>query len=131
MRAAYPIFFKGVITLDLGIGLLALCVIASVLYLLDRLSAENRNLTKRIKFQQASMAKMRELMKTSYEEKKSFEEYFTARKELVQKIADLLLQLLIGLFHPLLLLGKLLGALNELVGDLRKHRFQALHLLGV
>ena len=27
-------------------------------------------------------------MKTSFEEKKSFDEYFAARKELVQKIAD-------------------------------------------
>jgi len=88
VRAAYPTFFKGTITLDFGIGLLAVCIVASVLYLLDRLSAENRNLTKRMKFQQASMAKMRELMKTSFEEKKSFEEYFAARKELVQKIAD-------------------------------------------
>ena len=60
VRAAYPHFFKGMVTLDLGIGLLAICVIASILYLLDRLSVENRNLTKRIKFQQASMAKMRE-----------------------------------------------------------------------
>ena len=88
VRAASPSFFKGTITLDLGIGLLAICIAASVLYLLDRLATENRNLTKRINFQQSSMTKMRELMKTSFEDKKTFDEYFAARKELAQKIAD-------------------------------------------
>jgi hypothetical protein len=94
VRAANPAFFKGSITLYSGIGLLGICIVASILYLLDRLSAENRNLTKRINFQQSSMAKMRELMRASFEGKKSFDEYFATRKDLVQKIADEEIELL-------------------------------------
>ena len=88
VRAASATFFKYAITLNFGIGLLAICIVASILYLLNRLSVENRALTKRMKFQQDSMAKMRELIKTSFKEKKSFDEYFEKRKGLVQKISD-------------------------------------------
>jgi hypothetical protein len=40
------------------------------------------------------MAKMRELMRASFEGKKSFDEYFATRKDLVQKIADEEIELL-------------------------------------
>jgi hypothetical protein len=85
VRAAYPTFFKGTIALDFGMGLLAVCIIASVLYLLNRLSVENNNLTKSLALQQSGMASLLNLMRSHFLEMKPFEEYFAARKALIEE----------------------------------------------
>ena len=85
VRAAYPTFFKGTISLYFGIGLLAACIVASVLYLLNRLSVENNNLTKSLSLQQSGMAALINLMRSNFLEMKPFEEYFAARKTLIEE----------------------------------------------
>lgn len=85
VRATYPTFFKGTTPLYFGVGLLAVCIVASVLYLLNRLSVENNNLTKSLSLQQSGMTALINLMRSNFLEMKPFEEYFAARKALIEE----------------------------------------------
>lgn len=84
-RAVSHDFFKGVVTLYFGMGLLGICILASVLYLLNRLSVENNNLTKSLALQQSGMSALINLMRTHFLAMKPFEEYFVARKALIDE----------------------------------------------
>lgn len=77
--------FKGTFTLYSGLGLLIVCVVVSVLYLLNRLATENNNLTKYLDLERSIGEEMHELMGSYYKEKKTFEDYFPARKDLIEK----------------------------------------------
>jgi hypothetical protein len=84
-RATDHVFFKGVITLNVGMGFLGVCILVSVLYLLDRLTSENTNLTKSFQVQQAGMSELIDLMRSHAMEMKPYEEYAAAKKELIEK----------------------------------------------
>ncbi len=84
-RATNLSFFRETSTLYIGIGLLGICVVASVLYLLNRLFSENRNLIKSFQTQQVQVSELIDLMRKYAVEMKSYEEYAAAKEKLLTK----------------------------------------------
>jgi hypothetical protein len=72
--------FKGNFTIHIGLIFLSVCVIVTVLYLLDRLGNENNGLTKRLVHEHSIMDDARTLLRKHIQEKKSYGDYLIAKK---------------------------------------------------